>query len=535
MPALGRGAGARPRTIQASPANVFVEPVVSRTLWFGTLDPALPGNPPADMDAMAKLYAGLVKEVYDDRTGHVAIVPDLAGDLPAVSRNGRIYTFTLRPNARFSDGSPVTAQDAIYSLNRALLPAEKSPAAGFYLGDILGAPEVVAGKATMCRGLKAIGTRVVQITLARSISYFLFELAQPLGVILKHTVPAQAPLTTDPRLVVGAGPFMLKDGTWQYRRQVTLVPNPYYYNARNIKLKEIDLVFTGSEESAFLAYQAGQFPMAQLPAAEVARYRNTPEFHETASLWDAFLVMNLRVKPFSNRHFRRAVAFAINRDAIANGVFHGAAKPLYSWYPRGILGYDPRLQSQVPHYDPAIARKELALARKELGRIPSPIPLVVLAVSGDWLRMDEEVQSNLRAIGITVSLHPADTLAFESEVLQGKTPIYSGGWIADYPDPQDYSEGLLGTGGAANWGHYSNRTVDALFARAAVERNPTIRAQLYQQAQTIILNDAPVAMLTQFAAQAVISTRYHGLELNPLWATIPQPVQGDWAQVTVSP
>lgn len=514
-------------------ANVFVEPYWTPELWSHTLDPALVGGLD-DVDVVQKIYAGLVKQVYDDRTRTFHIVPELAARLPAVSADGRTYTFVLRKDTRFSDGTPITAQDVVYSLNRALTPAEKSFTAPFYLTNIVGAADVAAGKARTCRGLTAIGADRVQITLDKPVSYFLYALSYPTGFVLKHTVPPGAKLTTDPSLVVGSGPFMLKDRTWQYRHQMTLVPNPYYYNARRIRLTEMDLVFVGSEDAAFAAYRSGQFPMAPLPAVEVPRYRGTSDFRETTVLGDMFYVMNLKVKPFDDRHFRRAVAFAINRDAVANGVDHGTVQPLYGWYPQGILGYDASIRNRVPHYDPARAVQELALARKEMGRIPTTVPLTYVAGNADQDREVQEVQRELKAVGIPIILHrvvlPADAVAYLH-----RTAFFWQEWYDDYPDPQDFSESVLGTGGGYNFGNYSNAQVDALFARADVARDTAKREQLYRTAQQIILNDAPVAMVYQVAAQAVISTKYHGVELNPSFGTYPQPLHNDWANVTVGP
>jgi ABC-type transport system substrate-binding protein len=117
----------------------------------------------------------------------------------------------------------------------------------------------------------------------------------------------------------------------------------------------------------------------------------------------------------------------------------------------------------------------------------------------------------------------------------GKTQFIYDAWVDDYPDPQDFSYYLIQTGAAENWGRYSNPRVDALFARGDVERDVQKREAIYKQAQLIILRDAAVVMLNQFAQQSLITTKYHGLELNPSWAYFFQPVGNDWANVTVSP
>jgi ABC-type transport system substrate-binding protein len=519
----------RPGASQGS-ANVYVEPYVSGTLWFTTLDPALAGDV-HDIAVLQKIYAGLVKQVYDRATGQFRVVPDLAAALPRVSPDGLVYTFTLRHNERFSDGTPVTAQDVVHSLNRALAPQEASPVAQVYLGAILGAADVAAGRARTCRGVAALGTDTVQITLTKPVRYFLAALSYPTGFVLKSNVPAGARLTTTPSLIVGAGPFMLKGSTWQYRSRMALVPNPFYYAAQRITLKGIDVVLTGSPDAEFTAYRSGQIPMASLPPLQVARYRGSPEYHESPFVAVIYLIMNVAVPPFDNRHLRRAVSFAINRRAIVDGVLHATAQTLDGWYPRGILGYDGTIRSQVPHYDPALARKELALARAELkGALPA-IPLTYGADGGGVDPVLQQVQRDLKAVGITITLRPVPRTSFLDPAALRKTACFGWGTSADYLDPQDFSDVVQGVGG---FGRYSNPELTALFSRAALEANGAVRERLYRQAQLLLLNDAPIAVLFQPVTQWLISTRYHGLELNPA-SPVPQPVGNDWANVTVTP
>lgn len=523
----------RPAHSARAGSNVLILPEASQVLWVGSMDPSLITSA-LDQDVVQKIYAGLVKEVYDDATGKFKVVPDLAAGMPTISKDGLVYTFKIRPDAKFSDGTPVTAQDVIWSYTRVVDPKAQSGAA-YYMYPIKGASDYANGKAKSVSGLKALDDHTVQITLAAPAGYFLYDMNYNTFYIVKHTLPVGAPMTTTPSLVVGAGPWMLKGGTWNYRSKITLVPNPYYYDSKNFKLKEIDVTFTGTYESMVAAYKSGQFPIAWLPSADVATYKGQPEFHSTVVEGDTWLVMNVTIKPFDNIHFRRAVAYAINRDAIVNGVLHGTTAAQLSWYPQGILGFDPNVQNQsgVPHYDPNIAKSELAMAMKQMSSVP-PITLEFRSELSDVTRTMAEIQSELKAIGINITLHPVPRATWIKDGNSGKTQFIWSDWYMDYPDPQDFSDYLIITGAPENWGRYSNPTVDRLVARADATSDAGTREKLYKQAQLIILREAPVAMLTQFAQQSVISTKVHGMELNPQWGTQPQPVGNDWANVTVS-
>jgi len=522
----------RPLRTTAAASDTLIDPLASKTLWAGTLDPSLVTSL-TDADVIQKIYAGLVKQAYDDKTKQFKVVPDLAASMPAVSKDGLTYTFKIRPDAKYSDGKPVTAQDFVWSFQRVIDPKANS-GAEYYMNDIAGAADYNAGKSKTF-GAKAIDASTLQITLAHPIVYFLYEMTYATFFAVKQSVAVGAPLTTTPSMVVGAGPWMLKGGTWNYRSQISLVPNPNYYGAKSFKLKEIDMVFTGTNETMLAAYKSGQYPIAWLPSADVASYRSQPEYHETPILGDYYLSMNVHIKPFDNLHFRRAVAYAINRDAISKGVDHGTVVTQNGWYPQGILGYDPTIQNQsgVPHYDPATAKSELALAKKQVSSV-APITLEYASEISDRAREAAQIQGDLAAVGITINLHPVPRATWIKDGNSGKTQFIYEDWFDDYPDPQDFSDYLIRTGAGENWGRYSNPVVDKLFDQGNVERDNATRERFYKQAQLIILRDAGVVMLYQSANQNVISTKIHGLELNPSWGNDPQPLGNDWANVSVS-
>jgi len=115
-----------------------------------------------------------------------------------------------------------------------------------------------------------------------------------------------------------------------------------------------------------------------------------------------------------------------------------------------------------------------------------------------------------------------------------KTPFIFNDWFDDYPDPQDFSDYLVRTGAGENFGGYSNPALDKLLDQGNVSFDNATRARIYKQAQLTILNDANEIMLFQQAAQGTISTKIHGMELNPSWAADPQPLGNDWSNVTVA-
>lgn len=180
-----------------------------------------------------------------------------------------------------------------------------------------------------------------------------------------------------------------------------------------------------------------------------------------------------------------------------------------------------------------MAKSELALAMKQMSSVP-PISFEYRSEDADVGREAAEVQSELAAVGIKISLHPVPRPTWITDGNSGKTQFIWSDWFQDYPDPQDFSDYLIRTGASENWGRYSNPTVDSLFDKGNVERDTAARANDYKQAQLIILRDAPVVPVYQFAQQAVISTKIHGMELNPSYGYEPEPIANDWANVSIS-
>jgi len=531
---LGVGRAAAPHAARSSAAaDTLIYPLALQTLWPGTLDPSLVTSL-TDGQIIQSVYNGLIKQAYNDKTQKFDLVPDLAAGMPTISKNKLVYTFKIRPDAAFSDGTPVTAQDFVYSFSRVIDPKANS-GAEYYMSPIKDADAYNKGKSKTF-GAKALDPHTLQITLAQPASYFLYDMTYPTFFVVKPNLKVGGPVTTTPSLFVGAGPWMLKGGNWNYRSKIAMVPNPHFPGSANFKLKELDYVFTGTYDTMLAGYRSGQFPMAGLPSGDVKSYRGKPDFRETVVLGDVWYSMNVNIAPFNNLHFRLAVADAINRNVITKGVLNDTVAAQTSWYPKGILGYDPNVTSQpgVPHFDVAQAKKELAMALKEMGGKIPPISFEYRSEMSDVAREAAEVQNELKAIGINITLHPVPRPTWIKDGNSGKAQFIWSDWYDDYPDPQDFSDYLIRTGAPENWSRYSNPKVDALFDKGNLATDPATRAKYYQQAQVLILLDAAVVPVYQFKVQDVLSPKIHGMELNPSAGNDPQPVANNWANVSVS-
>ncbi len=501
--------------------------------WPNTLDPANVTDSQSIM-VINMIYGNLVK--LDSKN---AVVPDLA--TWTVSPNRKVYTFHLR-DTKFSDGNPVTADDVIYSIERALNPkvnkGAPSPVASLYMGHILGAA-TYKGSGPLA-GLKKIDSKTVQITLDSPISFFLQTLSYPTADILeKGKTPLNSLTTKNPlQNQISSGPW--KISKFSYKNSLTFVPNPGYYNASKMKLTEIDMPFVGSQDTMYAGYQSGQYAMTSVPPKLLPQARTQPDFHGSPILAIDYITLDQAKLPFSNKNLRLAVSYAVDRTTINKDVLKGAQIDLYSVVPRGIPGYDADGYKYTPHYDLAKAKMYLAKAKAELGKnFPSSLTIKYQAGSASLDAEYTELQANWKAIGLNVKVQSLNFNSWLNLVTKPTTSVtYKGGdpwvenlWIDDYPDAQDFTTNLLTPSTNYNVGNYNdpqfNKWTDEALTAAGSER-----AQLYIKASRKALNDGAWIMIGQQTTDWRWKQNIKGMDV---WSSTsnPYPLNNDWTNVSV--
>jgi peptide/nickel transport system substrate-binding protein/oligopeptide transport system substrate-binding protein len=519
-------------------SGVLVFPQQDSNLWVAALDPAQSADN-VSRGIIMLVYSGLVQIDGSDR-----VVPDLAAAMPTISPDRLTYTFRLRPNAAFSDGTPVTAQDVVYSITRALSKKEAGPMSMFFLGHIKGAADLNAGKATTLAGIAAPDPRTVRITLDQPIGYFLQALAGPASFVVKRSLAPGADLVGPHAQAanIGTGPFMFSK-PWRYRQEMYLAPNPHWYNAAKLRLKEIDVPFVSTLELWYREYLSGEVPMTQVPGPVLASARALPDFHDSPQYGMDYLVPNLgkngqckpiSCAPFNDLHFRRALMYAMDRTTITNKIQHGWTTPLCSIVPRGLPGNDDADLCKLTAYDPARARAEITLARKDFGgTIPNDGNDTLIYEAGyqDVTNALTELQGEWASVGIHINIKAMPINDYFALGVVNTTPLFYANWIDDYPDAQDFMDGLLSTISPFEIGNYNNPQLQKLLAQADITPEGPDRTRLYIQAQRIAINDAAVIMIGQYTAPMRWKSNIHGMYVSPTFAW--QPVNQDWTNVSV--
>ena len=432
---------------------------------------------------IGEVYSGLVTLNTD-----LQIVPDIA-ERWEISEDGTVYTFHLLPDAKFADGKPVTAQDFVYSLNRAANPELASPVARTYLSDIVGVTEVLDGEATEISGVRAIDERTIEFTIDAPKAYFLAKLTYPTAFVVdRANVEAGGDRWTDSPN--STGPFMLKE--YKIGEHIILERNDNFYR----EPAYIDrVVFNLAGGQAMALYENDEIDITGVSIFDLERLKdpNEPLSKELKIAPPGFSVsyigFNVDEPPFDDVHFRRALNLAIDKELIANEVLAGLRVPAYGILPPGFPGYTEGIEGLA--FDEEKAKEEMAMSKYA---DPATRPRIILSVTGTGGDIGIDMQVILEmwknTLGVEVEIQQVEWATYLQDLNRRNFQVYALGWAADYPDPQDFLDILFHTESETNHGAYSNPEVDALLEEARVERDGNKRVELYNKAEQMIIDDA---------------------------------------------
>ena len=437
----------------------------------------------------------------------------LDGVLPAAAQTyevngaGTEYVFHLRPNAKYWDGIQVKAQDFVYAWQRLIDPRLAAPDETLFAGAVLNGQRVSLmdpqrDKSTIdaalgTLGLKAVDDLTFQVQLERPDPAFLWLAALPAGAPIRKDVVERSgdAWATAPETLVTNGPFkvteMVRDD------HITVERSPAYGGAKPT-LTRIEFHVVNDGALALTKYKNGELDeIAVQPAQAAAVAADTNLDHQlvkTPNLEVFWIVFRIDSPPLDNPKLRLAIAQAIDRDAFVAQVLAGQGLPATTFIPKGMDGYNPRLTAQK--FDVAQARASLAASGLSAKQVSVTFSY---DQSSDFRKATATfVRDQLVAnLGINVVLQGLDPNTLASNRDTGQFQL-SGpdGWSADYPDQADWYDIFLTTSGI-NVAFWQNQQYDNFVRVARTDTDPTRREQEYQQAQSMLVGDAPVAFLAQ--------------------------------------
>ena len=460
----------------------------------GDLDPQLGANI-AEGDVASALFEGLVAEDPVD----LHPVPGVAESWE-VSPDQLTYLFHLRSNARWSNGAPVTALDFVASWRRCLTPALGAPNADM-LHLLQGAEAFHRGLTTDfgAVGVTAVDAHTLRVQLEHPAPYFLSLLANaawfpvPTAVVAAQGSPTERGNPwTRPATFVGNGPFVLK--SWEPNRRIVAEKSPTYWDAARVRLNAIHFYPIDSVDTEERAFRSGQLHVTYvLPFGKVDTYRReSPQLLRTDPYLDTyFLRLNFQRPPLGDARIRRALALAVDRTAIVEKILHGGQLPARSITPPGLPGYTP---PSGPTVDFAAARQLLADAGYPGGKGLPPLELLY-NTSENHRTLAEAVQEMWRReLGLEVRLVNQEFKVVISDRRAGNFQVLLSDWVGDYIDPTTFLD-LWRADSSNNFTGWSSSAYDSLLFAAARTADPAERARQLQQAEALMLNEAPIIPL----------------------------------------
>jgi len=416
----------------------------------------------------------------------------------SVSADGNVYTFTIRADAAWSNGAPVTAHDFVYAWRRILSPGLASEYA-YMLHSIKNAQPFNAGTLTDFGevGAKALDDRTLEVTLENPTPYFLamqvhnawYPVHGP-AIERFGCMDERGTKWTRPGNHVGNGPFMLE--RWAPDEVITVVKNPHYWDAGAVRLAAVHFYPIQNLQTEERSFRTGELHVTEsVPLSMIAVYqlKNPGALHIDPYLGTYYYRFNVTRPPFDDVRVRRAFAMSIDREQLVRNVLRGGQQPAAHYTPPNTAGYT--CAARIP-FDVDQARRLLAQAGYPNGEGLPPVELLYNSSENHKL-IAEAVQRMWKVhLAVDVALVNQDWKVYLDSMNNLDYQIARSGWIGDYVDPHNFLECFL-TGGGNNRTGYASPAYDALIAKANATLDPDARFAVFQDAERLLLEDCPFA------------------------------------------
>ncbi|MCX7571886.1 peptide ABC transporter substrate-binding protein [Tumebacillus sp. DT12] len=430
--------------------------------------------------------------------------PAMAAALPEISEDGKVYTIKLRDNANWSDGSPVTAEDFVYSWKRTLAPETGSQYAFMINNWVKGAEEYNTKKAPNADGVgvTALDNKTLKIELKAPVAFFTSQLSFPVFFPLKKDVVEKHgdKYAADADKVVANGPYTLSK--WDHEQELEFVKNDKYWDAANVKLEKITFQISKDQNSSLNLYETEDADIVEINRDQVVTWKDKPDYIAVPTLFSYGLRFNQKTVPaFKNANIRRALTMAIDRQGLVDTVLGNGSKAATGEIPFGTLDgnnaeFRKTAGDTILKFDPVKAKELLQKGLDELGMKELP----KFKMIGDDDEVGKKTMEYIQAqykqyLGIEPDVQNLPKKLRVQQQNDGQFEMLAPSrWGADYNDPMTFLD-LWESDGMFNYISYNSPEYDKLVKGAKVEADPQKRTQMLVDAEKILMNDAAIGPL----------------------------------------
>lgn len=435
------------------------------------------------------------------------------------SKDGRQWTFHLRPGAKWSDGRPVTAHDFAYTFRRFLDPKEASPYAFFYY-EIKGARAFNQGRTDDPNtvGVRAVDDLTFVVETEQPCAYLPYIVAfSGSGPVPRWQVEKYGRKWSEPGAFVSNSSYVLTE--WQKGRQATLSLNPRYNGPHKGYIEKIIQLFsTGATGTA--PFENNEVDWLQVFVTDLPYIENHPVLknqlvrYAFPDTW--YLFFQTRQPPFDDLRVRQAISHAIDREAICRVALRNTAVPAYSMLPPKFPGSSGEALKPVQAYDPLLAKRLLAEAGYPNGAGFPRVDFWIGKASTAQNIVAQAVQAMLGSnLGITLNIQASEDKVYRDNLYKWNIPMGLGGFNADYPDPNNLLA-MVWRSQPRGYGRHDwqNPAFDRLVDEAAFELNHETRMQMYRDAERVLVEDVGGVFLMHPLTVELRKPWLKGLKVN---------------------
>ncbi|MCL4439208.1 MAG: ABC transporter substrate-binding protein [Firmicutes bacterium] len=493
----GCGGEEKKQNVSKSPSDTLI---IGMAMDLATLDPAVSMDN-ASWKITYPCYDRLVKYKTENGKGSTEVEP-MAAESWQVSPDGKEWTFTLRKDIKFHDGSPLNAQAVKFSFDRVLKMA-KGPADYF--------PTLAS--------VDVVDDNTVKFTLKAAFPPFLYTLATNAGSIInpkvmEHEKDGDMASGWLGEHTMGSGPYQLVE--WNREQHLKLAAVDNYWGGQPA-LKTILTKIVKDPSAQRLQLENGDIDIAEgIPVDQLEPLEGNQDIKilENPSLLVNYVYLNNKKKPLDNSKVRQALNYAVDYDGMIKGVMQGNATQVKGPIPQGLWGHDPNVKQY---------KLDLDKAKQLLAEAGYPQGFTLKLLYSDykpwWEQEALTIQDNLSKIGVKVELEKLAWATLRDKVDRADFDICLGVWSPDYADPHMFMNYWFDSnnhGLAGNRAFYKNDQVDQLLREAARISDQKKRTELYRQAQDIVMEEAPYILLFQNNTLLPMRKNIEGYVYNPM-------------------